>query len=191
MSYVDVPENNNVELIAGTNFEGEFIPMILRSDRLLKNKSGFLVYNPETDTIYQCNHALELTPVMAQTPSVSSLKPMLSMNTFFEAGGYQFIEVFTVKKVIGTPRAPSVTLARDMQSGQIYTAKVMMDDYEGQEFEMSPRMMKDVGLGMVELQLPELQEALEAGKLKGKLKETVEAQDAEGSNVYVMVELKE
>ncbi|MDR0962620.1 MAG: 6-bladed beta-propeller [Mediterranea sp.] len=193
LSYLNVPENDAVKLVTGTHFQGQWVSQILRTTRLLKKEQGYLVYNPETDTIYHCDKSLQLTAVMTQTPPVSSQEPMISMNIFFDVGNYQFIEVFTVKMVIGTPRCPSIMLVRDKNAGSLYTAKVIMNDYQGKEVDISPRIMNlsdEPQVGLIEFSLMELQKALAAGKLSGKLKELVASLDEEDSDVYALLRFK-
>ncbi|MDR0893455.1 MAG: 6-bladed beta-propeller [Mediterranea sp.] len=194
ISYLDVPENDQVVLMSAIRLENNFwLRNFSFTARLLKNRHGYLVYNAETDTVYQYTKDKELVPVMAQTPPASSLDPILSMNAFVEAGTYQLIEVTTVVAQLGNPYGNSIMLARNTETGEINQAKIVMDDYEGKEVKINPlsmEKMEEPGLDLVELKLDELKEALDAGKLSGKLKELVASLSDDDNDVYMFVRMK-
>jgi hypothetical protein len=175
LCYLPVPDNPQAALHG------------LPVSRLLKSREGYLVYNPECDTLFACTRDLQLRPVMVQTPSAGTT-PGLTMNSYVEAGPYQFIEVLA-----DSLTRPAFHLARDKEEDEIYTAKVLMNDYEGREVAISPATtsMSDVPqLGSIELTADELQRALADNKLSGKLREIAAVNAVKGGNVYVIMKFK-
>jgi hypothetical protein len=176
LCYLQVPDNPQAAL-----------PEQLPVGRLLKSRDGYLVYNPECDTIFACSRDLQLRPVMVQTPSADTT-PRLTMNSYVEAGPYQFIEELADRLA-----GPAFRLARDKEEDKVYTAKVLMDDFEGREIAISPAttsMSEVPQLGSIELTADELQRALADNKLSGKLREIAAVNAAKGGNVYVIMKFK-
>jgi hypothetical protein len=195
LSYADMPENNEMELVASSIIDGQVIAAIpAHTNRIIRYKDDYLLCNPETDTIFLCNKDLELTPLLVQTPSVRTLKPEVFLNNMFEAGAYQFIEYFTLTPEMGR-RFPSTILARDTKSGEVYKAKVQCDDFEGKELPLSTnlavRTESAAATAFIEWELSELKQALSENKLSGPLKALVEASNEnEDNNIYVLLQFK-
>jgi hypothetical protein len=87
---------------------------------------------------------------------------------------------------------PSPLPRRDRQ--KISTQHITFDDYEGKTINIVPPRTTWLGgnslLTFIELDITELSEALAAGKLKGRLKEIVEASDPDiDNNVFVLMKL--
>jgi hypothetical protein len=192
LSYVDIPENNEIGLVADLIADGNMIGAApAHTNRIIPYKDTFLLCNPETDTIFLCNKDLSLTPLLLQTPSVRTLKPQVFFNNMLEAGIYQFVEYLTLTRE--NNRFPSTILARDKESGEVYKAKVLCDEFEGKELPLSTNLAvcTESGIGFVEWDLSELKQALADNRLSGRLKSLVEASDEnEDNNVYVLLQFK-
>jgi hypothetical protein len=173
----------------------------LPTGRLVKGRDGYLVYNPECDTVFTYGRDLRLIPVMVQAPSAASTRPLTSMDSYVEAGPYQFIRVFRetsadsldYSPVDSPDRYSVINLMRHKTDGVVHTAKVLMDDYEGREVSVSPSLMEmsEVPqLGSMVLHADELERALEDGRLSGKLGEMAARSARDGSDVHVVMKFK-
>jgi hypothetical protein len=194
IAYATLPKDNQVELIATTTLpDGKTIGLMPgRSNRIVNYRDGFLLSNPETDTVFFCDKDLSLTPAITQTPSVKTLKPAIYVNNFVDAGQYRFIEIFTLK----TPdrgQFPTTFLALDKESGEIYKQKIVFTDFSGKEISISPSittLLYDSQTGFLQFDLSELKKAYDENKLSGKLKELVASSNDEDNNIYALLHFK-
>ena len=188
LDFVDIPSASQY---LGTYSEelGTFIPG--RTTRILKCKEGILLCNPETDTVFLYSKNRTLTPVIYQTPSVSALDPVIYLNNCVDAGRYQFMEVFTLQ--YNVLPYPVKYLLRDKETGEVFRQKILLPDYKGKEFIISPiRSGRDYENGpWFELDLSELKEAYRENRLSGKLKELVATLNEDvDNNVFMLVKFK-
>jgi hypothetical protein len=173
------------------------------SHNLIKCVEGVRLSNPENDTIFLYKHDGTLVPVMYQTPSVSSLNPMVYLNNYVENKNYQLIEVVTVRKVEenatergfingGPYNYPRGFLVRDKKTGEIVRPKFVLPDYMGKEltyFSNSRGFTENWMGGFLSSQLCliELKQAYRENKLSGKLKDLVATLDEEKDNDVFMI----
>jgi len=187
LEYVEIPFD---PIPLGMNrADGTYIPG--RTTRIIKCQEGILLCNPETDTVFLYSKDKILTPVIYKTPSVRSTNPMTYLNNCVDVGSYQFMEVFTVRFEEGV--YPSKYYMRDKKTGEIFHQKILLPDYKGKEFIISPlRSGRDYENGpYFELDLIELKQAYRENKLSGKLKELVETlNEDEDNNVFMLVDFK-
>ena len=170
----------------------EFSPIGLTS-RVIKCAEGLLLCNPESDTVFLYNKELTLTPLICKTPLVSALDPMVYMNNCVDEGKYQFMEVFTIRWEEGAYPFPVKYFMRDKKTGEIFRQKIILPDYKGKEFIISPLQSgTDYENGpWFELDLIELKDAYEENRLSGKLKELVATlNEMEDNNVFMFVNFK-
>ena len=165
-----------------------------RTSRFIKCKEGLLLCNPETDTVFLYRKDKSLTPIICKTPLVSDLDPMVYMNNCIDAGRYQFMEVFTVRWEEGSFPFPVRYFVRDKKTGEIFRQKIVLPEYQGKEFIISPLQTgNDYENGpWFELDLIELKEAYDDNRLSGKLKELVATlNEDEDNNVFMFVNFKQ
>ena len=112
--------------------------VIGRTSRMVKCKDGVLLCNPETDTVFLYNQTGSLIPLIHKTPLISSIDPMIYLNNCVDAGRYQFMEVFIVRYEEGASPFPVKYYMRDKKNGEIYRQKILLPDYKGKEFVISP-----------------------------------------------------
>ena len=165
-----------------------------RTTRLVKCKEGALLCNPETDTIFLYCKDKTLTPVICKTPLVSTMEPMVYLNNCIDKGGrYQFMEVFTVRWEEGAFPFPAKYYMRDKLTGEIFSQKILLPDYTGKEFFISPTqsgMFYEDGV-YFELDLIELKQAYSENKLSGKLKDLVATlNEDKDNNVFIFIHFK-
>lgn len=162
-----------------------------REDNIVRYENGFLLTDHSLDTVYYYGRDKVLKPAFVRTPAIQTMTPVIYVNSFVEAGGYQFFEVNTVKN--GADRFSYTRLMREMKNNSVYTQKIIMGDYEGKEVPIVPDMISvtdNYKTGVVELSLTELKTAYDDGKLKGKLKELVENLNEEDNDVYALLHFK-
>jgi hypothetical protein len=189
---VSLPQNDGIELIAAFDAgNGMTFSMPGRVNRIVKCRDGFLLRNPEIDTVFFCSKKMEITPAMIQTPAVKSLTPKIYINNYIDMGQYQFIEIVTLKLENG--RLPSTFLVRDKESGTICKSKIVCDDFEGKEILITPSITAKISesqTGFLEFDLTELKTAHAENKLRGKLKEIVTSANDDDNNIYFFLKFK-
>ena len=155
-----------------------------------KCPDGFLLYNPETDTIFVYNKDKSLTPFMCKTPLLRDLDPRIAMNICMDAGGFQFISTYHYQ-ITGSPETNYYI--RDKQTGEIFRQKMILpDDYEGKVFYIDPRYtVYSEKEYLLELNLVELKEAYKENKLSGKLKDMVSTlNEDKDNNIFMFISFK-
>jgi hypothetical protein len=160
---------------------------------LLKYAEGVHLCNPENDTVYVYNKSKSVTPALYKTPSVGSTDPMTYLNNCVDMGQYQFLEVVTVRagdEYIGV--FPVKYYMRDKTNGEIIRPKLLLPDYRGKEFVITPSPLRIFKNEYVfEIDLTELKDADHENKLSGKLKELVDTLDENNdNNVFILVSFK-
>jgi hypothetical protein len=189
---VPVPQDDKIELITTFNADnGAILSVPGKANRIVKCRDGFLLRNPETDTIFFYNKDLTLTPAMIQTPSVKSLTPMVYINNYIDTEQYQFIEIITMR--LENRRLPSTFLVRDKETGIICKPKIIVDDFKGKEISIAPSITVCTGesqTGFFELDLTELKTAYNENSLSGKLKEIVVSANDDDNNIYLLLNFR-
>ena len=87
---------------------------------------------------------------------------------------------------------PDKYYVRDKETGKIFQQKLLLPEYSGKEFTISPtqtRMNLENSI-YFELDLLELKEAYAQNRLSGKLKELVATLWDDDNNVYVIAQFK-
>jgi len=183
LDYVELSSNNIVlkDEATGTPFAAR---------RITKCQNGFLLCNPETDTVYFYSKDKSLIPIIHKTPSISTLDPMMILNNCADTDRYQFMDLVTIH--LGQEGFPTKFIMRDKKTGEIFHQKIILPDYIGKEFIFSTRLHGDFKDGpYFELDLLELKQAYRDNKLSGKLKELVATlNEDEDNNVFVLVDFK-
>ena len=159
--------------------------------RIVKHHNGYLLTDFTIDTVYLFTRDKNLSPILVRKPKIQSMNPVIYLNSFIEAGNYEFVSAVTVKHENG--RLPVKYLMRDKKTGSVYRQKITFNDYQGKIVHLSPETIaitQDSKLGLIVLELEELREANNANKLSGKLKELVENSDWEGNSIYLFLHFR-
>ena len=191
LEYIDLPSNTILLTDLRINRENGGVSAV--KSRLIKCKDGVLLCNPETDTVFCYDKKGSLIPVFCKIPLVSETDPMIYMNNCVDVGNYQFIEIVTVRWEEGAFPFPVKYFMRDKKTGEVFRQKLVMPDFIGKEFLISPsRSGIDYENGpWVELDLFELKQANFENRLNGKLKELVSTLDEdEDNNVFMFIDFK-
>ena len=182
LEYINLP-SNNIDLSFPSNGGGFGVQLF---GRVRKCPDGFLLYNPETDTVFLYGKDKPLTPYLHKRPLLSDLDPMIAMDICMDAGKFQFISVyFYSNRGIQDPKY----YMRDKKTGEIFRQKIMFPDYKGKEFDVDPRFQNYAEKEYhFELDLIELKEAYRENRLSGKLQELVATlNEFDDNNVFMFV----
>ena len=173
-----------------TSSEEGFI-LIGPTFRLVSYKDGCLLTNFSVDTVYFLSAERKLSPILVRQPTIQSMNPVVYLNSFVEAGNYQFVSAVTVKNE--NNRFPRSYLVHDKKTGYIYRQKNTFNDFKGKEINLSPETIantQDSKLGLINLSLVELQEANSENRISGKLKELVANSDEDANDIYLLLHFK-
>ena len=190
LEYVNLP-TNDTELVYYA--EGRKVAML--TTPIISTEKGFLLCNPESDTVFLYDKNKVLTPVICKTPLVKDLNPIVVMNNCMDYGGYQFMDFTTLQYDPELPaRVPMKYLVRNKKTGEVFLQKITLPDYKGKEFIIGFRAESqpyEEGV-FFELELVELKQADRENRLSGKLKELVSTLNEEkDNNVFMFVDFKE
>ena len=187
---IDVPIGEPLEdRISMTQGERNLIFVPWRS-RIILHNDGFLLNNYSTDTLFLLSPNKELTPFLVRTPELHA-NPAITIDGFIEAGDYQIIH--TTRYQIQDMRIPEFYLMRNRTTGSVYTQRFIFDEFRGKEVTLSfhtIRPTQNSRIGLVSLDLTELQDANDEGRLSGRLQEIVESSYEFGNNVFMLLHFK-
>ena len=167
-------------------------PMVFFFTQIVKHKEGFLLCNPETDTVFLYNKNKDLIPIISKVPLVGRSKPDVIINNCIDVERYQFFEIQTLDYLSRGER-PSKHYMRDKKTGEIFQQKIVIPDYKGKTITISPGHFSSFYENgtIIVLDMFDLQQAYRANRLSGKLKELVASLDrSEENNVYMFVDFK-
>ena len=186
-SVLDLLELSISPVFIGAFLDGMKVPPPRRK-RLINSKEGILICNHETDTVFLYGKDRSLTPVIHKTPLVATTDPRVYLNNCVELGSYQFIQVCTsIVRLF-----PTKYYIRDKKTGEIFEQKLLLPDYKGGEFTVSPyNIMNGMDdCAYFEMDITELQQAYSENRLTGKLKDLVATLKEDDNNVYAIVHFK-
>ena len=185
---IHTPKGKAVVLFAIVN---ESHILFSASYRMVKHNNGYLLTDYSIDTVYLLSHDKNLSPIFVRRPKIQSMDPVVYLNSFIEAGNFEFLSAVTVREENG--RLPKTYLMRDKKTGSVYRQKIVFNDYKGKEVYLSPETIagtQDSKLGLIVLGLAELQDANSENKISGKLKQMVENSDEDGNDIYMLLHFK-
>ena len=165
-------------------------PMMIYNTNIVKNAEGFLLCNPEIDTVFLYGKTKNLTPIICKTPLIGKSEPKIILNNCMDVGKYQFMEIRTVGYDYFGDRNRNKYYVRDKNSGKVFQQKIVIPDYRDKKITIYPNysnFFHENGTH-IELDLIELKGAYRENKLSGKLKELVGTlNENEGNNVFMFV----
>lgn len=182
------PKEKEVNLLALSR-DGSFL--IPPTYRIVKHRNGYLLTDYSIDTVYLFTQDRKLTLILERRPKIQTMDQVIFLNSFIEAGNYDFVCSVTVKNENGS--LPKKYLMRNKKTGSIYRQKITFSDYQGKSVYLSPETIAnthDSKLGLIILDLGELSEANNENRLKGKLKELVDSSEEEGNNIFLLLHFK-
>ena len=186
---IEIPKGKEIELFVMRQDRANIL--IAPAYHIVKYNDGYLLTDFSIDTVFYLSNEKELSPVLVRKPSMQSMDPVIYLNSFVEAGNYEFVSAITVKNE--NNQLPRTYLMRDKKTGLIYRQKITFNDYKGKEVTLSPETIvntQDNRFGFINLDLTELQDANHENKLSGRLKELVDKSDEDGNDIYMLLHFK-
>jgi hypothetical protein len=188
---IDTPRDEMIHPFLVLQDEVSISIIAAPAHHIVKHNDGFLLTDFALDTVYFLSQNRELSPILTRSPAIQSMNTIIYLNSFIEAGGYQFFSAVTVRNENG--RLPRTYLMRDKRTDAIYRQRITFDEFRGREITLSPTTITNTQnsrLGLISLDLTELQDANDEGRLSGRLKELVENSEEDGNNVFMLLHFK-
>ena len=151
--------------------------------------NNFLIADWSSDTIYRLTPRMELQPMIVRTPSLLNSDPKTVLSNELVTDKFIFFTkaVFDFEMAKRSRLFPPVkSLMYDFQTGQLNEYKLINKDFEAGEVVFNTSITPG-NTGVYILDVPQLFEADEAGKLKGELKQLLKSLDIEDNPVLVKV----
>ena len=186
---INVPDGDKLSRVIEINDRQHGTVFIRPSFRyIIRYKDGFLLNNFATDTLYFFSQNKELSPFLVRLPGLHSTNPIVILSGFVEAGNFQFIQIERLQL-----ENPMMFLMRNRNTGSIYQQRIVFDDFRGKEIIISHSAIattQNSRLGLISLDLTELQDANDEGRLSGRLQEIVKNSYEFGNNVFMLLHFK-
>lgn len=161
------------------------------SDFIDPFRDGWLLTEPSADTIYFYKADRSLKPFIVRTPSVQTMSPEVFLFPGVLTDDYYFMQSVTKEYDFDKNEGmPSTPLVYDVAEQKIYKYTVHNADYEDREENLSKQNVNNKIAFYQALPTDELIEALEDGKLKGKLSDIAAHLDIEDNPVVMIVKPK-
>ena len=150
---------------------------------------SWLLTEPSSDTIFKLSPDYSLTPFIARTPSIQSMKPAVFLLPCIFTDRYYFMETVTMDAdILRNEKFPKTHLMYDRIDNTLFEYTVFNDDFS-EKVPVNLTMQETTNSEIAfcqKLEPHELIEAYEKGQLKGKLKE-IAAELEEDSNPVIML----
>lgn len=193
MTNIKVPYQKRLSVIMAKVFpdgstQGAFPE---NSDFIDPFQDGWLLTEPSADTIYFYKPDRSLKPFIVRTPSVQTMSPEVFLFPGVLTDDYYFMQSVTKEYDFDKNEGmPSTPLVYDVAEQKIYKYTVHNTDYEDREENLSKQNVNNKIAFYQALPADELIEALEDGKLKGKLSDIAAHLDIEDNPVVMIVKPK-
>ena len=183
---------NDIPLAVSDNAGGSIMGFPVR---LIKSIDGFLLCNPESDTVFLYARDHSISPVFHKIPSIANLDPMMYISIIADVSRYQF---FTIKKIPKTHYSTDVypvAYFRDKETNEIFRQNIILPEYQGEKFNITAILptnaVGDTNGYVFNLDLTVLKKANTENRLSGKLKEMVDKlNELEDNNIFMIVRFK-
>lgn len=150
---------------------------------------GWLLIEPSSDTIFRISQDYSLTPFMARTPSIQSMKPAVFLLPYIFTERYHFMETVIMEaNFLRNEGFPKTQLVYDKKENTLFEYTIRNNDFLEKGpviFTMQETTNNEIAFWQ-KMEPHELIEAYEKGQLKGELKE-IAAELQEDSNPVIML----
>lgn len=150
---------------------------------------SWLLMEPSSDTIFRISKDYSLTPFIARTPSIQSMKPAVFLLPYIFTERYLFMETTLMEAdFLRNKGFPKTQLLYDKKENTLFEYTMRNNDFLEKgfvNFTMQETTNSEIAFWQ-KMEPHELIEAYEKGKLKGKLKE-IAAELQEDSNPIIML----
>lgn len=150
---------------------------------------GWLLMEPSSDTIFRISQDYSLSPFMARTPSIQSMKPAVFLLPCIFTDRYHFMETITMEaNFLRNEGFPKTQLVYDKKENSLFEYTMLNNDFPEKgpvNFTMQETTNSEIAFWQ-KMEPHELIEAYAKGQLKGKLKD-IAAELQEDSNPVIML----
>lgn len=150
---------------------------------------GWLLMEPSSDTIFRISQDYSLSPFMARTPSIQSMKPAVFLLPCIFTDRYHFMETITMEaNLLRNEGFPKTQLVYDKKENTLFEYTMLNNDFPEKgpvNFTMQETTNSEIAFWQ-KMEPHELIEAYAKGQLKGKLKD-IAAELQEDSNPVIML----
>lgn len=150
---------------------------------------GWLLMEPSSDTIFRISQDYSLSPFMARTPSIQSMKPAVFLLPCIFTDRYHFMETITMEaNLLRNEGFPKTQLVYDKKENSLFEYTMLNNDFPEKgpvNFTMQETTNSEIAFWQ-KMEPHELIEAYAKGQLKGKLKD-IAAELQEDSNPVIML----
>lgn len=162
-------------------------------------RGSWLLMEPSSDTLYRYTQKQQLEPFIVRTPSIQSMETEVYLFPGVVTDRYYFMQSVKREYDFAIDRGFPVTdLLYDKQEKATFEYVVYNDDFMDKkpmslvyEIPVPPVILNTNEIAfMTRLEAPELVEAYEAGKLKGRLKEIAADLNEESNPVILLAKYK-
>lgn len=176
--------------------DGRMLISTCTHNALIQHKQGFILNDLSNDTLFLLSPTLETQPFLIRTPHVGTLNPDILITSAKETEAYIYIE--TVEKTFDFEKStgyPYTEFLYDKKEGKTYRLEVYNKDFPDQKQFiicdnncMYPSGKENQATFI--LNAIDLLDALEKGRLYGKLAEIAKNLDEEDNPVLMIATLK-
>lgn len=155
---------------------------------------GWGLLDNSSDTIYVLKSDQSLQPFMARTPAISTMDPGVHHIVRLTSDQYIFMEGITNKKdPMSGKTFPKSYFAYDVKDKYFVTYKAYNGDFTDKEelYFSTFKAAKNNGEWFCVLHAPQLVEAYNEGRLKGKLKEVASRLNEDSNPIVMLVKDKD
>lgn len=175
---------------------------VVNNPCIIPYQDGWLLTEPSADTIYTYSSAHELKPFIVRTPSIQSMNQEIFLFPGVVTDRYCFMQA--VKKELNEAmmdtyyRLMRTELVYDRQAGETFEYVLFNDDFMDKKpianlvdeiFDLTVFNNDEIAFAW-RIEAPEIVEAYEAGRLKGKLKEIAAGMHEEDNPVLMLAKYK-
>ncbi len=152
-------------------------------DDIVNTDKGLIIQDVSTDTSYEYTTNFELKPLFVCSPPILSMPKEKRIYEQVVAVSDEYIFLITKTWDKNKQRYSRKNLCIDRQNNQVFECNLINKDFDGED------NFEELGMGKL-MEASVLKEALEAGKLSGKLKKIAEKISEDDNPVLMTVKFK-
>ncbi len=152
---------------------------------------NFIISDLSSDTIYKLTPQKELIPLMVRKPSVHSTDPKMVAVNYMMTDKFIFLTkgMLDIELAKKTKQFPAMDLMYDFEMGQLNEIKLINKDFESSNVGFGPAITPE-NTGVRLLDVAQLFEADETGKIQGQLKQVISSLQEEDNPVLMKIKFQ-
>lgn len=183
-------------------FQGIETPVVMEGETsvtpqfylTVPQRAGWLLAKPSSDTIYNCRPDGSLRPFAVRTPSIHGRNhpAVFLFPAAMSAGRYYFMQTMRKEVDFATMKGfPTTDLVYDKRENALFECTVCNGDFSNKRpVPLASKPLNREIETYETLHAPDLVEAYEKGRLKGKLKEIAAGLNEESNPVVMLVSVR-